>query len=95
MCFRPANIDGFVRPRGGANGSEEDDDFFKYMSAGKKEAAVFPEFSPTSSSSDDDPEDEEEFGTGPRSKRFGSRRISRALKAVLCDASSVYIFISI
>lgn len=87
MCFRPANIDGFVRPRGGINGSEDDDDLFKYMSTGKKEAAVFPEFSPTSLS-EDDQEDEEEY-SGPRPKRFGSRRISRALKAVLCDASLV------
>lgn len=92
-CFRPANTDGFVRPK--INGSDGDDEYIKSLAAGRKESAVFPAEMSTPSPyvlSDED-EDDEEDGV-PRPEKIGaSRRISRALKAVLRDASMVYNYI--
>jgi hypothetical protein len=89
-CFRPVDTDGFVRPK--INGSDGDDEYFKYIAVGRKESAVFPaEMSSMVStyvSSDEDEDDEEDDVRRPE-KIGASRRISRALKAVLRDASMV------
>lgn len=97
-CFRPpVDTDGFVRPKITGSDGDVDEYFNKHCIAAvgtKKESAVFPadQISSTASStflSSEDDDDEEDEGVTRPGKIGASRRISRALKAVLRDASMV------